>query len=298
MAKPIFILGVHRSGTTWVANILCAHSKIAGIQAERHFGIHESAFFCIVKDRYGDIKKDEYYIEFLENFSNSDYFILSGLDKNYFYKNRATSYDDFFKIMMDKYADSQKKEFWLEKTPAHLLYFHELKDFFPDAKFIVSKRNVIDSIKSDIRMKFFDEKMQRKNRFPKIFFVIFLVFRYHFYYSNLYKQKKSEDYLMVDYEDLKKDRLGVTKRICDFLNINFEQNLMEDKYRKNTLFVKDKERGEVLSKGEVVLIKFLDKVFSILPNQFFRCFLPMYRREFKKQDIPDWYYSIKKEELT
>jgi len=299
MAKPIFVLGVHRSGTKWLANILCSHSNIAGIQAERHYGIHESAFFCIEKDRFGDIQKDENYIEFIESFSNSDYFILSNLDKKYFYKNRPYSYDEFFRMMMDKYAEEQNTDFWLEKTPAHLLYFRDLVKIFPTAKFIIIKRKIIDSIKSDLRLKYFDKNMQKAGKSPKIFLIIFLTFRYHFYYSNMYDRHQERDYLLIEYETLKKNRIEETKKICKYLGIEFEQQMLEDKYKPNTLFISDKERSEVLTKQEEILIKIMDQVFRFVPNPIYRCFLPLYKKKFREvAGIPDWFYSIKKEELT
>jgi hypothetical protein len=299
MAKPIIILGVHRSGTTWVANILCIHSNIAGIQAERHYGIHESAFFCLVKDRFGDIRKDENYIEFIETFSNSDYFILSKLDKEYFYKNRATSYEQFFKMMMDKYAEEQGTEFWLEKTPAHLLYVKEIRNLFPTAKYIVIKRNILDSIKSDIRLKYFDEQMEKKTKIPKFIWVIFLTFRYHFYYSNLIDFGKEQNYLLINYENLKKNRFDVIRKICDYINIDLQQPMLEDQYKANTLFNTDAERNVVLTTFEEAVIKILDHIFTLLPDQFFRCFLPLYRKKFREvAGIPDWFYSIKREELA
>ncbi|MCJ7571068.1 MAG: sulfotransferase [Candidatus Thermoplasmatota archaeon] len=299
MAKQIFVLGVHRSGTKWLANILCSHSRIAGIQAERHYGIHESAFFCIVKDRFGDLQDDDNFIEFIETFSSSDYFILSNLDKTYFYKNRPRSYDEFFRMMMDKYAEEQNAEFWLEKTPAHLLYFHDLSEIFPTAKFIIIKRNIIDSIKSDIRLKYFNEHMQKKMKFSKIIFVIFLTFRYHLYYSNIYFQRQKQNYLLIEYEKLKKNRLEVTKKICNYLDIDFEQPMLEDKYKPNTLFTSEKERKEVLTKPEIIFIKIFNQVFRFLPSQFFSCFLPLYKKKFREvAGIPDWFYSIKKEEFA
>jgi hypothetical protein len=298
MAKPIFVLGVHRSGTKWLANILCSHSLIAGIQAERHYGIHESAFFCIEKDRFGDIKKDENYIEFIETFSNSDYFILSKLDKAYFYKNRPYSYDEFFRMMMDKYAEEKHTDFWLEKTPAHLLYFRDLVKIFPTAKFIIIKRNIMDSIKSDLRLKFYNKNMQQQMKYPKIFMIFFLTFRYHFYYSNMHDKHLKQGYLLVEYETLKKNRIEETKKICKYLGIGFEQQMLEDVYRPNTLFTSDKERGEVLTKQEQTLIKIMNHIFRIVPNQIYHCFLPLYKQKFKEvAGIPDWFYSIKKEDL-
>jgi|GEM_PF-1546887 len=299
MAKPIFILGVHRSGTTWIANILCSHSKIAGIQAPRHNGIHESAFFCTVKDRFGDIRNDNNYIEFLETFSNSDYFILSNLDKNYFYKNRPNSYDEFFKMMMDKYAEEQKTEFWLEKTPAHTMYFNELLTIFPTAKFIIVKRNIIDSIKSDIRLRYFNEDMQRKTKLSKIIFIIFLAFRYYLYYSNISSQRKKENCLFIEYENVKKNRVEATKKICDFIGIDFEQQLLEDEYQPNTKFTSEKERFKVLTNEEVTFIKILDQLFKYFPNKLLCSFLPLYKKLYRERnEIPDWFYSIKKDNLT
>jgi len=298
MAKPIFILGVHRSGTTWIANILCSHSNIAGIQAQRHSGIHESAFFCIVKDRFGNIQNDNNYIEFLETFSSSDYFILSNLDKNYFYKHRSQSYNEFFRMMMDKYAEEQQTEFWLEKTPAHSLYFRELSEIFPTAKFIIVKRNIIDSVKSDVRLRYFNEDMQRKMKLSKIFFIIFLVFRYHLYYSTMHYHQKKENCLFIQYENLKKNRLEETKKICDFIGIDFEPQLLEDEYKPNTRFTSEKERFKVFTKEEETFITILDHLFKCLPNRFFCSFIRFYKEKFREiNGIPDWFYSIKKDDL-
>jgi hypothetical protein len=298
MAKPIFILGVYRSGTTWVANILCSHSKIAGIQAERHEGIHESAFFCTIKDRYGNIQNDNNFIEFMEIFSCSDYFLLSNLDKKYFYKNRPKSYDEFFKMMMDKYAETRRADFWLEKTPAHSLYFSELLRIFPDAKFLIIKRNIIDTIKSDIRLKYFDEHMAKKMKFSKIIFTIFLVFRYYLYYSDINNKGKKQNCLFIEYENLKKNRNELTKNICTFLDIDFESQLLEDKYKPNTRYVSEKERNIVLTKNEEMLIKIFNTLFSFFPNKFFYCFLSLYKKRFKEiYGIPDWFFSIRKDNL-
>ena len=298
MAKQIFVLGVHRSGTTWVANILCSHSTISGIQHKRHHGIHESAFFCIVKDRFGCLQNDNNYIEFLETFSSSDYFILSNLNKEYFYQNKPRDYDEFFKNMMNKYAEEQKTEFWLEKTPAHTLYFKELKTIFPTAKFIIVKRNIINTIKSDVRLRYFNKDMERKIKLPKIFFLFFLSFRYYLYYSNISSKEKKENCLFIDYEYLKKNRLETTKKICDFIGIDLEQQLLKDEYTPNTKFTSEKERTNIITNGEVTFLKVLDCIFKIIPNKIFCSFVPIYKQQYRRKNrVPEWFYSIKKDYL-
>jgi len=299
MAKPIFVLGVHRSGTTWLANILCSHSKIAGVQAERHNGLHESTFFCIVKDRYGDINKDNQYIEFIETFSNSDYFILTNLNKDYFYEHRAKSYDEFFKMMMDTFADQQQTEFWIEKTPAHTVYFNDLIHLFPTGKFIIVKRNIIDAIKSDVRLRYYDESMHKKIQTPKISFILFLIFRYLLYYKTIDKYEKQAKCLTINYEELRQDREYWTKKICTFLEIEFEPQLMVDKFKPNTKFKSTQERQDALTKNEEQLIRTLYRILKIIPKQLYTCFIPLYKKEFQeKAGIPDWFYTIKKEKLT
>ena len=43
--RPIFVLGRHRSGTTWLSNVLAAFPEIYAPAHELHHGTHESAFF-------------------------------------------------------------------------------------------------------------------------------------------------------------------------------------------------------------------------------------------------------------
>jgi hypothetical protein len=298
MTKPIFILGVHRSGTTWVANILCSHHNIAGVQAPRHHGIHESAFFCTIKDRYGNLQDDNNYIEFLETFSASDYFLLSNLDKNFFYTNRPTSYDEFFKQMMDTYAEQQHKEFWLEKTPAHTLYYDDLQHIFPAAKFIIVKRNIIDSIKSDVRLRYFTPDRQRKTPLSKILFIVFLAFRYSLFYSAVLSKQHKENSLFIEYEQIKKYREAEIKKICDFIGVNFETQLLQDTYEPNTRFTSEKERITVLANGELTFIKILDFIFRLLPKTFLCGFLPIYKKQYRdRYGLPEWFYSMTKEKF-
>ena len=47
-ARPIFVLGRHRSGTTWVSNILASVPGIYSPSHPLHKGAHESAYFSLL----------------------------------------------------------------------------------------------------------------------------------------------------------------------------------------------------------------------------------------------------------
>lgn len=163
--KPIFIVGTNRSGTTWLANILCNHSNIACVQAEEHFGILETGFFSTLPEYFGDIRDDDNFIVFVEAFSKSDYFVLTGLDKDLFYKKRPLDYPTFLKILMDNYAEKKGTDYWLEKTPSHSLHLNEIFRYFPDAKIIGIKRDIISVVKSSVKLR----DHLRKRLFRKAF---------------------------------------------------------------------------------------------------------------------------------
>ena len=92
MARPIFVGGAARTGTTWLANIISRHSKVACVQGSSPGGldgINESAFFSHVAGMFGNLENDNNLIQLIEVFASSSYFISSGLDKNIFYKERV-----------------------------------------------------------------------------------------------------------------------------------------------------------------------------------------------------------------
>src|SRR5210317_987322 len=96
---PIFSLGVARSGTTWLGNILCEHPEIIGAQHELHWGIHESHIYSN-KMYWRDFSDKNNYIKFLEHYSSADYFNIIKGDKEYFYSNPQESFYHFYLELM------------------------------------------------------------------------------------------------------------------------------------------------------------------------------------------------------
>jgi len=295
MPKPIFVVGVHRSGTTWIANILCQHPNVSGVVNEKNFGIYESAFFETVMGKFGKLDSDEDFIRFVEQFSLSNFFILSKIDKNIFYEKRPETYPEFFRVMMDSFAKNEMVDFWLEKTPEHSLYIKKISNFYPDAKFIAIKRDIYDTIKSTINMPFYKQK-NGKLLHSRLLLLKYLCYRYVKYYKYIeYFSRHSESVLTFNYEQLKESKEEVVTYICKFLGLKFYPELLQEKFRPNTSFSNNQQRKVVLSPIDKILINFFKTIFNFFPYSVY-AITDVCERRIRKRKLPAWFYSIVKEE--
>lgn len=298
--KSIFVVGRHRSGTTWLANLLCEHKLIAGIQAERHFGIHESAFFSNVRYYFGNITDVNDYIAFVSSFSNSDYFKLSGIKKQYLLNNIYNDYFKFFKDFMDEFAKMNNSKYWVEKSPEHSLYIDEINNNYDNVKFVSIKRNIIDQVKSHLALRY-------PNGDYTLIELIKLVFNYNLYNNNI--QEYSDDNIIrVEFKKLKNNTKEVMTEICDFLNISYNDNILDIRYERNTSFKKNnKRKSSKLSNVEERIISASNFIFSNLSARSLKkiknlrniCsnLFNQKRKKYSKSSLPSWFYSILKEKI-
>lgn len=144
-ARPIFVLGMQRSGTTWAANLLAAHPEIAAVTAEDHHGVHESVFFSHFARAFGSWESPSCRARFEEAFRASDYGLLSfGAPAAATCPTAA----DFFRGVMERVADAGKAQAWVEKSPHHTLLAPDLAKMFPDAVFLCITREPKDLLRS------------------------------------------------------------------------------------------------------------------------------------------------------
>lgn len=290
MAKPIFILGRPRSGTTWLSNILCGNDKIVGVQDKRHFGICESYFFSKIANMIKKIEDKGDYQTFLQIFTNSDYYIIGkrGVSNFVLARNYENVYN-FFRMFMENIANRNNALFWLEKTPEHVLYLQKILKTYPDSIFIYIERDLIDTVKSAIA------SLNPKIRLFVIFRTIFL---HCLYYKILNKFESSNEKITfkVDYWDLKVNKENTVKEICNFLRVNYNENMLENKYQENTSFKNQKDRKTILKLWEAKLIMKFHLLLNLLPFQIFMVF-QLIIRQFYKKTLPKWYFSLYKEKL-
>ena len=296
MATPIFIVGTPRSGTTWLSNTLGGHSRVACVQeriSESRIGVNESAFFSYVAGKFGNLKNDNNLIQLIETFASSTFFILSGIDKSIFYKKRPQTYQDFFRLLMDRLADKQKADFWLEKTPSHTFHLGEISEYYQDAKFIVIRRNIVDQIKSFIKINEIMSGVKTEDlsffKKKKAILVRLLKYYAHTKHFEHFIAKNPDKIWQIDYEDLTKSIEQAIRKLCGFLKIDFEENMLHG-YVPNTSFESDDDRGKVLSMAEVIGIKILSPLIKLLPYRLHR-FVYLAKRNLQGRNLPYWFFS-------
>jgi len=297
MAAPIFVVGTPRSGTTWLANMLCRHSRVECVHEVTNDGrkvVNESAFFSYVTGKFGDLKNDNNLIQLIETFEASTFFILSGIDKSILYKSRPRTYHDFFRYLMDQVAEKKGADFWLEKTPSHTFHLFEMARWYPDAKFIIMKRDIVDQIKSFIKLVEIISGINVKDlSFIKKKVTIFVrIFKYYAHCKHLdyFIAKNDSKIYQIEYEDLRESTAGAIQSLCSFVGIDFEEGILNQTYVPNTSFQSNTDRSSVLTPAEIKGIKILGKLIGLLPYRFYRL-IYLTKRFLEGRKFPYWFFS-------
>ncbi len=131
---PLFVLGRHRSGTTWLGNILASLPEVYAPAQAQQWGVQESAYFShlVPHCNHGRTAADLRRIKSL--FERSRYFSLTGLEAGP--DILAFGIAGYFRAIMESGASAAGARYWLEKTPAHTLHAGYLARAFPDAAFV------------------------------------------------------------------------------------------------------------------------------------------------------------------
>ena len=243
MATPLFVIGKHRSGTSFLANLLLDHPQIAGIYYPldsylHKGGIFESSFFYDIDKRYGDISNFENYVEFASVVSNSDYFKLAGCSFEDLISYYETDYPTVFRCVMDKFAEEKGAAYWIEKTPSHTILINKIKKYYPDAKFVEIIRDEVDTALSSLHLK----KKEDKSRLLRLLTLLKVAILKYVYDMYMIKFKKiyPDDTLIVDYSQLVNNKEEVVNDICDFMGL--ERKELSIKFPNNTVYKSVEEK--------------------------------------------------------
>ncbi|MEP4891146.1 MAG: sulfotransferase [Aliiglaciecola sp.] len=200
--KHIFVIGAPRSGTTLIQSILSSNELITSFDEETGFFMYRDLF----SKKYEDIDD-----EVMKNIISNSKDMVSLFDL----------------LSNQKRKQHTKSQYFLEKTPQHVLYLPKLVELFPNSKFINVYRDVRDSSISASKFKGIEQGKDIKK------FVL-----YWRKCINARSSVVSNAIIDVKYEDFVQNPENTLKEIMVFLDIEYDSRQLDP-----TLFSKNSRAG-------------------------------------------------------
>ena len=193
--KIIFILGMPRSGTTLVEQILSSHKKVygAGELSFLEFAIKNN---LLENNKFIYDKIDEINFEKLSSIQN-DY--IKGIK----------SFDHSEKIITDK-------------APLNFRWIGFIKMIFPYSKIIHCTRDPMDICFSNFKNSFSSKTVGFSYNLDKLG-------NYYNLYKDLmmfWKERLKNDIFELSYEELIKNQKETTKKLIDFCDLEWDENCL------------------------------------------------------------------------
>ena len=238
ISKPVFIVGMPRSGTTLVEQIISSHSQV--------FGAGELFFFQRLIKRYFP-ESDP--VKFVNNLVNDLPVYRDRIGQEYLKSIESLKVDKNINFITDK-------------NPFNFIFISLIKIIFPKVKIIYCKRDFRDNGLSIF-----------KNYFP----MSGIGFAYHIdelrnYYAKHedlmqhYIKVIGKDIYTIQYEDLINENKNQVEKLLDFLNLPWDNSCLE--FYKNKNVVKTLSTTQVRSKISNQSINSWKNFEKFLPSLF------------------------------
>lgn len=214
--RRVFITGMNGSGTTMLADCLNNHPLIYIPRPE----IKTIPYYYFTISKYGDLRNEHNFRKLLKDFSGNPGFIVSNNNAplkipfnfdSLKEKTLSTVIDLTFSFL----ASKVNKPVWGDHSPKYAAFIPVLIDLFPKAKIIHIIRDGRDNAQS------FNRRFGQN------------IYRTVFQWKNLVQKARvdgfaagSERYFEIKYEDLTNSPDYYMKKICAFLDVPFDSNVL------------------------------------------------------------------------
>lgn len=231
----LFIVGVQRSGTTLLRLLLNMHSGIA-IPEEGSFFMPLLHLKSFLNEKPLSPKKKRKIIQYLKNNSQFRKWQLGEgyLDKLF---DMNLTMREIFGYLYYSFALKYKKNFSGDKTPSFIRKLNILSKAYPNAKFIHIVRDG-----RDVYLSF------KKKRYKSSASVSVSAFEWRFklFLINRALKRIRNRVIEIKYEDLLQEPLKQLYKICTFLGVPFEKEMLEF-WRQSNGFI-DNQHSELIFK--------------------------------------------------
>lgn len=217
--RRVFVVGCPRSGTTLIQAMLAGHGAMTSFPETNffHFACRSSrrGFFSRLSKRRCFEKA---LFETLRRLDRSD---LGGMVPRSV--RGFKEYADAYRRVLDRIAIERGVRNWLEKTPEHLHYLDLIAETIPDARFIHIVRNGSNVVASLARSV---AEGPREWNWP-VGDLDHYIKRWNFDVEITLKAQANSRHHVVFYESLLGRPEEELRRVCDFLDLEFEQRMLD-----------------------------------------------------------------------
>lgn len=214
-----FLLGMGRSGTTMLTNMLNVHEGITATP-ENEFILYAYSTFL-----HRDYRLQQHVDAFANIFNHHFSKVISiwkpgeGL-KSDIAALKEKNFQNICKLVYLNYPLSRKNKdnvkWVVDKNPVYSLHINTLNRLFPGARYIVIVRDYRDNILS--RKKYSDENTP----------LLKLAAAWNLYYDCIFRDlsKNKIPYHLVRYEDLAGNPGATLRSLCDYMEVPYSDNML------------------------------------------------------------------------
>lgn len=217
--KFFFIVGRGRSGTSLLVTMLNQHPLIAIPP--------EAMFIMILYNKFAKyrVMNKKTILSFfdklwIEKCMNRWKLNREELKKDLVEMSGHASYADVCRLVYYHYGKTHDKPEYMimgDKNPHHTYFAREINELFPDAKFVFVTRDYRDNI------------LSYKNVSFDLNMTTLLAYRWRYYNDTVLKLKNKypEKFITIQYEQLLTDPVKHLTAICNFLDIDYYDGMLE-----------------------------------------------------------------------
>ena len=193
--KNLFVLGMPRSGTSLVEQILASHSQVVGGGELQHF-------LKSVKSSFRETKG----LSFPNQLVDIDTSVLKLINEYY-----STSISDLF----------GEHSYLVDKMPYNFMYVGLILLSLPDSKIIICERDPVENCLSIYKQRF-----SRGNRFAYSLKEIAEYYLLYYDLISLWKELYRERIFILKYENLINNQEKVSRDLIDYCHLKWEENCL------------------------------------------------------------------------
>ena len=265
-SKINYIIGIGRSGSTLLTTILNAHSSMKAIP-EIPISIFFAANYKKINKRDLILEKQtEVYLGYIQKIRP---IALVDLHAKQLFtdKTEYNDYESFLQHVFSEFEIAKKigvADQYVDKNPFYTFHYKKLKKLSKDPKFIIIVR--------DYRANVLSRKSKPLNKPGNI---IYNAFRWRFFFKEINKLSRNSDCLAIRYEDLVVNETAEISKICDFLSLPFEFEMLANRMVNNISETVAEEKTK----------RFVDEHFSGLSKPMHSSKIEAWRNELSPKEI-------------